>query len=1078
MTWQGGLVLDERRGISYPDGFQAPDGRIFISYDRNRATDGEILLARFTEADVLAKRLTGPESKLKMLISRPLAPKADAKPAPKDFRAADATPILPAGWNPKAAADAVLARLVRVSAPEVKGAHDAEFVCVGRRAYVVEHDNDVEPGHGAGKAMYCVLTVVDLETLAVEKTHLLARAGQAFANATLPDAEIFVPRIIRTDEHTLRCWFASQPAGGQAVTWYRDFDLRTQSFAASIHKARLKTAAGTFDMEPRHFHADAAARGFAKPPMARGLYIFDSFKEFDGRRYVAINNFEGKQNALAVLLDDFATFEVIGHFNEPQSEQLSESAVNRLPDGTWMAICRNDKGNYHFTTSSDGRTWTVGAPRPFVPSGLNSKPTFERFGGVYHLGWQENTTVGDCRRSVFNVDVSRDGKTWERKYRFESPHSFQYPTFHEHEGTIWLAVTQSDHKGSSDRIMFGRLEDLPPATAPASLPASTPPSLEPPRHVAPPLPEQAVTNRAFTGIPSMAVTPRGRLFATWYAGVTPGEDANNFVVLSTSGDGGVTWKEALVVDPDADGPVRAFDPQLWVSPDGRRFLFWAQMDRSRRDTRLGVWCIETATPDSERPEWSPPRRIGDGVMMGKPLTLSSGEWALPISLWREHDKSAQIVVSPDAGRTWSLRGGADVPKDVRQFDEHMVVERKDGSLLMLVRTTYGIGQSVSHDRGATWPDVVPSALLHTPARFFVRRLASGNMLLVKHGPLDRKTGRSDLMAFVSKDDGATWSGGLMLDERPGVSYPDGQETADGTIRIIYDFRRVTDREILLASFREEDAAAGKDVSGAVRLRQLVSKGSGGRGPAATPPAAGGPDQPFSNQPSPTQPGPAPKAAAAKRRPWEDAPERTQALWREHQLALARVDLSDDTSRQVFVARGGPGPDDYHAHPTTALLEDGKTIFCVWNLGHGGHAGPMARSDDGGLTWKRLDDLLPPNFVNFKNCPSIYRLADPQGRERLWVFAARTLTDREHPRPVAGRHQGFMPRIVSEDDGRTWREVPPIGGPIAKEDPFRCIMTFSSIVRLRDGSHLGMFHRGSGIGEEGTLQVLASITRDG
>jgi hypothetical protein len=69
-------VLDERKGVSYPDGFQAPDGTIFISYDRNRATDGEILLARFTEADVLARQITGPKSKLKMLISRPLAPRS------------------------------------------------------------------------------------------------------------------------------------------------------------------------------------------------------------------------------------------------------------------------------------------------------------------------------------------------------------------------------------------------------------------------------------------------------------------------------------------------------------------------------------------------------------------------------------------------------------------------------------------------------------------------------------------------------------------------------------------------------------------------------------------------------------------------------------------------------------------------------------------------------------------------------------------------------------------------------------------------------------------------------------------
>ncbi|MFM9128478.1 MAG: LamG-like jellyroll fold domain-containing protein, partial [Candidatus Limnocylindrus sp.] len=122
--------------------------------------------------------------------------------------------------------------------------------------------------------------------------------------------------------------------------------------------------------------------------------------------------------------------------------------------------------------------------------------------------------------------------------------------------------------------------------------------------------------------------------------------------------------------------------------------------------------------------------------------------------------------------------------------------------------------------------------------------------------------------------------------------------------------------------------------------------------------------------------------------------------------------------------------------------------------------------------------VPPNYVNFKNCPSIYRLSDPQGKERLWVFAARTLTDNENPKLIEGRYQGFMPRIVSEDDGQTWRELPPIGGAISRDDPFRCIMTFSSIVRLKDGSYLGMFHRGSGVGEEGTLQVLQTITRDG
>ena len=368
--------------------------------------------------------------------------------------------LVPQWWDPALAGDLVMRRLIRVSAPQVKGAHDAEFVCVGERAYIVEHDNDVQPGHGAGAAMYCVLTVVNLKTLMVEKTNLLSKAGQVYSNATLSNAQVFVPRIIRKDEHTLRTYFCSQPSKEQAVTWYRDFDLRTQRFEDGIEKAKLKTAAGVFDMEPRFFHADAAAQGFTRAPVRDGLFIFDSFKEFEGRRYVALNNFPGKQNALAILHDDFKTFEVVGHYNEPQSEQLSESAVNRLPDGTWMAICRNDAGNYHFTTSKDGKAWTVGKPLPFVPNGLNSKPTFDKFGEVYYLGWQENTRINGCGRSVFNVDISRDGKTWQRKSRFESPQSFQYPTFHEHEGAVWLSVTQSDHKGTTDRVMFGRLESV------------------------------------------------------------------------------------------------------------------------------------------------------------------------------------------------------------------------------------------------------------------------------------------------------------------------------------------------------------------------------------------------------------------------------------------------------------------------------------------------------------------------------------------------------------------------------------------------------------------------------------------
>ncbi len=358
--------------------------------------------------------------------------------------------------------------------------------------------------------------------------------------------------------------------------------------------------------------------------------------------------------------------------------------------------------------------------------------------------------------------------------------------------------------------------------------------LEPPAYVGPPQAEHASTNRAFQGIPSLAIAPGGRLWANWYAGVTPGEDHNNYVVVSTSDDQGKSWREVLVIDPDGPGPVRAFDPELWLSPDGRLFVFWAQA-AGHEGSVAGVWCVETDQPDQPRPTWSEPRRLTDGIMMCKPVVLSTGEWVLPASTWRKTDDSARLIVSTDQGQTWTLRGACNVPADVRQFDEHMLVERGDGSLWMLVRTNYGIGESVSTDRGKTWPELTPSDLPHPSARFFISRLKSGNLLLVKHGPLDRRTGRSHLTAYTSADDGKTWDGGLLLDERNGVSYPDGQQATDGLIRIIYDFSRTGDRHILMASFREQDATAGEAVSGSVDLRRLVSSASGGKQkPAAKP----------------------------------------------------------------------------------------------------------------------------------------------------------------------------------------------------------------------------------------------------
>ena len=446
-TWNDGLLLDERGGVSYPDGVQDKDGLIWITYDRDRNGAGEILLAKFREEDVAAGKDVSRAVSLKQVISK-----------------LDKPSLLPANWDAKRAGDEVLSTLIKVSAPQVKGAHDADLVVVGERAFIVEHDNDIKPGHGAGKAQYCVLTVVNVKTMSVERVVPMAKSAQAFANETLPAGACFVPRIIQMNDTTLRCFFVCEDQSGkrQSQTWYRDFDIASLTFSPDIHRVKLKTSDGTFDMQPQYFYADAAKHGFKQPSKAFGLYLLDAFKVIDGKTYLAINNFPGAQNALAMLNDARDTIEVIGHYNEPAERRLTESSVNRLPDGTWMAICRTESGdrNYVFTTSKDGKTWTQGEPRPFVSKGSNSKPTFDKFNGIYYLGWQEATRITDGHgvgRYIFNIEVSRDGVNWERKYRFESPNSFQYPTFRQHEGSIWFTVTQGTG-GSTDRIMFGKLE--------------------------------------------------------------------------------------------------------------------------------------------------------------------------------------------------------------------------------------------------------------------------------------------------------------------------------------------------------------------------------------------------------------------------------------------------------------------------------------------------------------------------------------------------------------------------------------------------------------------------------------------
>lgn len=338
--------------------------------------------------------------------------------------------------------------------------------------------------------------------------------------------------------------------------------------------------------------------------------------------------------------------------------------------------------------------------------------------------------------------------------------------------------------------------------------------------------------RIWQGIPAVEVTKKGRVFSAFYSGGTK-EQVNNFVVLVKSEDG-INFSEPIAAVFREN--YRCYDPCLWIDPIGRLWFIWACAPEH------AVFASVCEDPDADNLVFSDVFKIGEDVMMNKPTVISTGEWLFPVAVWHRNvktggfdsgkedsERKAFVYRTIDGGSSFTRLGGADIEK--RSFDEHMIVERKDGSLAMYVRTSYGIGVSYSFNGGKTWTAGEDSGLGGPSSRFYIGRLRSGRLLLVNHVNF---RGRNNLTAMLSEDDGKTWKYKLLLDGRSNVSYPDVKEADDGYIYIAYDRERGaflnsldaayrSAREILLSKITEEDIISGSLIDAGSRLGIIISK---------------------------------------------------------------------------------------------------------------------------------------------------------------------------------------------------------------------------------------------------------------
>lgn len=321
--------------------------------------------------------------------------------------------------------------------------------------------------------------------------------------------------------------------------------------------------------------------------------------------------------------------------------------------------------------------------------------------------------------------------------------------------------------------------------------------------------------RKWQGCPSIEITG-SRLWGSWFSGGNREPDTGNYGIVSYSDDGR-TWIDPALIIAHPDTNVRVMDSQLWKDPDGRLWVFWTQnYGRKGFDGVWGTWAMFTAYPEVDNPQWSKPVRIGDGLTRNKPVVLSGGEWLLPSYNWITHQSA--VYSSKDKGKSWSLKGGP-INKPVDNFYEHMCVELKDGAIWMLQRD---IQQSISKDRGSTWSPLDSlTGFTSANSRLFISRLRSGRLLLIYNNDADKK--RRNLTAFLSGDDGKTWPYQLMIDERENVSYPDAVQDTSDRIYVCYDRSRTGAKEILLATFTEEDIIRGEFISDFSEKKIVISK---------------------------------------------------------------------------------------------------------------------------------------------------------------------------------------------------------------------------------------------------------------
>ena len=305
-------------------------------------------------------------------------------------------------------------------------------------------------------------------------------------------------------------------------------------------------------------------------------------------------------------------------------------------------------------------------------------------------------------------------------------------------------------------------------------------------------------NNTMNGMPSVAVTNGGRIYTIYMTGADGEYQMKNSGVLKYSDDNGKTWSNLFVIDTwnsqkiNSTKQIVASDFELKVDPN-TNVLYVTYTTRPNANGVVPMdtqtWMFTVSNPDSQdmsedvldiSKHWNTEL----GYVRNGFTVLKNGDFIIVPDETKQSAKSP-VYISKDKGQTWDVLGQIYMPQ-ATSFDESVIVERKDGSLMCFACTQTGfLCTSSSYDGGKTWSVGKLTDIPNPTSRFAVTCLASGNLVMVSN---NNSSNRIGMVVSISKDNGNTWEDKICLFDGY-ASYPTvalDQSTGKERIHIVFD----------------------------------------------------------------------------------------------------------------------------------------------------------------------------------------------------------------------------------------------------------------------------------------------------